>query len=284
MTPVIDCVSNLLTPEIAASRPDWSRQHMGSRFGVAGSTIAGVPLEEQIARMDAAGVDRAILLAPVIGPRGWSGSWSLDARTVLDVVAAHPDRFRCQVGIDPLTDVRGVRELRALVRDDGVVGAHFYPHWFDMAPDDRRIYPLYAACEELGIPVSVQVGQALRYLDDRPIYSRGEPWRLEAVACDFPDLKLLGSHVGWPWTEELVALATTSPHVYISADSYAPRHWGAALDRFLHEDAVGKVLFGTMWPSIAWDRALGEIDEKGLSAPARAALLGGTAARVYDWP
>jgi uncharacterized protein len=283
MTPVIDCVSNLLTPEIAASRPDWSRNHMGGRFKVAASTVAGVPLVEQLRLMDEAGIDRAVLLAPVMGPRGWPGHWALDERPVLDAVAAHPDRFRCQVGLDPLSDVRGVRELRRLVRDDGVVGAHFYPHWFDMAPDDPRAYPLYAACEELGIPVQVQVGHALRYTGERPIYSRGEPARLEAVACDFPDLRVIGSHLGWPWTREMMSLARSCPNVYVCLDSYAPRHWGPDVDRFLREDAEGKVLFGTMWPSIPWARARLEIDEKGLPAAAAAALLGGNASRVYSW-
>jgi predicted TIM-barrel fold metal-dependent hydrolase len=280
---VIDAVSNLLTPEIAALRPDWSRQHMGGRFGVAQETMAGVPLAQQVERMDQAGVDRAVLLAPIMGPRGWPGHWALDARYVLDAVAAHPDRFRCQVGIDPLSDVRGVRELRSLVRDDGVVGAHFYPHWFDMAPDDPRAYPLYAACEELGIPVQLQVGHALKYTGSRPVYSLGEPWRLEAVACDFPELKILGSHVGWPWTEEMVGVATTYANVYLVTDSYAPRHWGPALDRFAREDTAGKVLFGTMWPSIPWDRALREIAEKELPPAAYAGVVGGNAAAVFGW-
>lgn len=283
MSLVIDCVSNLLTPQIAALRPEWSRSHMDGRFGVARDTIAGVPLEQQIALMDESGVDRAVLLAPIMGPRTWQGHWALDAALVLGAVDAHPDRFRCQVGLDPLSDVRGVRELRSLVRDDGVVGAHFYPHWFDMAPDDRRAYPLYAACEELGIPVQIQVGHALRYTDDRPIYSKGQPWRLEAVACDFPGLKIVGSHVGWPWTEEMVGVAATYANVYVVLDSYAPRHWGPALDRFIREDTEGKVLFGTMWPSISWARALSEIADMGLAEASSDALLGLNASAVYAW-
>ena len=281
MTLVVDCVSNIFTPEVVKTRPDWTRRHMGGRFGVGADTFAGVPLGAQLQLMDEAGVDVAILLAPVMGPRGSAGHWALDARVVLDAAAAHPDRFRCQVGLDPLTDVRGVRELRALVRDHGVVGAHFYPHWFDMAPDDRRAYPLYAACEELGVPIQVQVGHALRYTDARPVYSRGEPWRLDVVASDFPDLRLVGSHVGWPWTEEMVAVATTHQNVYLATDSYAPRYWGEALDRFARADEVGKLLFGTMWPSVGWSRALAEIREKSLPTAAETALLGGTAARVY---
>jgi predicted TIM-barrel fold metal-dependent hydrolase len=256
---------------------------MGGRFGVGRDTIAGVPLADQLRLMDQAGVDRAILLAPVMGPRGSPGHWALEVRSVLEAVSAHPDRFRCQVGLDPLTDVRGVRELRRLVREDGVVGAHFYPHWFDMAPDDRRAYPLYAACEDLGIPIQVQVGHALRYTAERPIYSRGEPWRLEVVAADLPDLKLVGSHLGWPWTEEMLAVAMSHANVYVATDSYAPRYWGTSLDTIARGDGCSKVLFGTMWPSVSWERAVQEIDEKQLPARSRAAILGENAARLYGW-
>ncbi len=277
---VIDCVANLFTPAVVETRPDWSRSHMGGRFGVTDGTLLGVSLNRMLDQMDASGVDVVILLAPIMGPRGTPGHWALPAGSVLDAVERHPDRFRAQVGIDPISDVRGVAELRGLAAQ-GIVGAHFYPHWFDMAPDDARAYPFYAACEELGMPIQVQVGNALVYSAARPVRSQGRPSGIDVVACDFPGLTIVGSHVGWPWTEEMIAVTMAHPGVHMALDSYAPSHWGDALDGFVAGTGRHDVLWGTMWPTITWERARADIAAKGLSATASSALLGGNAARVY---
>ena len=65
------------------------------------------------------------------------------------------------------------------VEEFGFVGAHLYPHWFGMEPDDRRLYPFYAKCIELDIPIQMQVGHCLRYSAERPLRSTGRPLALD---------------------------------------------------------------------------------------------------------
>ena len=62
---------------------------------------------------------------------------------------AHPDRFAGLAGIDPFRGMEGVRELERAVREFGFVGAHLYPHHFELAPDHAKYYPYYAKCCEL---------------------------------------------------------------------------------------------------------------------------------------
>jgi predicted TIM-barrel fold metal-dependent hydrolase len=83
-------------------------------------------------------------------------------------------------------DLAGVRALERAVRDDGFVGAHFYPHWFELAPDHARWYPFYAKCCELDVPIQLQVGQSLNYTAEQRLPSVGLPITLDAVACDLP--------------------------------------------------------------------------------------------------
>ena len=87
-------------------------------------------------------------------------------------------------------------EVEHAVRDLGFVGAHLYPHWFDEAPDAAKYYPFYAKCCELGVPIQMQVGHCLVYNPHRRLPTSGDPSVSDRIAMDFPDLKLVGIHIG----------------------------------------------------------------------------------------
>ena len=282
MTSVVDAVSNLFTPPVVASRPDWSALHMASRFSVDTQRLTGVTVREQLREMDAAGIERAILVVQTMGASGTPGFWHMDARAVIEAIENHGDRFSGQVGIDPTSGVEGIRRLRSLVQDHGFVGAHYYPHWFDLSPNASLAYPFYETCTDLGVPIQIQVGQALIYNRHRPMRSLGQPIELEPIALQFPNLRVIGSHLGYPWTDEMIALAHVHPNVFICTDSYAPKHWPERMNAFVAGEGNGKVMFGTMWPTIGYQRAIDEIRAKGLSEGALANLLGGTAISVYQ--
>jgi predicted TIM-barrel fold metal-dependent hydrolase len=279
--PVIDIVCNLFTPEVVADRPPWTADFLGAKIGAPSRTLSGLTVEEHVAMLDEAGIDRAFLVAPKMGRVGLPASWRMDVRHVIDAVQARPDRFSGLVGIDPYEGVRGTTELARLVTEYGFVGAHCYPHWFELAPDDRRYYPFYAKCVELDVPIQTQVGHCLRYSREQPLRSVGRPITLDTVACDLPDLKIIGIHVGWPWTEEMISVAYKHRNVYIGSDAYAPKHWDPAFVRFIDSWGSEKVLFGTDWPVIDPVRARREIDGLDLRATSRARLLGGNAAALY---
>ncbi|MGH7784269.1 MAG: amidohydrolase family protein, partial [Candidatus Binatia bacterium] len=209
-------------------------------------------------------------------------NWQLPYEMVSDVIKKYPQRFRGLAGIDPNEGMDGVRKLEYAIRELGFIGAHLYPHWFELAPDHRKYYPFYAKCVELNVPIQMQVGHCLLYSKERPLKSVGRPITLDTIACDFPELKLIGIHTGWPWVEEMISVAWKHPNVYIGTDAYAPKYWKPELIHFIDSWGQTKVLFGTDFPVIEFRRATAEVDELNFKAASKEHLMWKNAARVYD--
>lgn len=276
----VDIVANLFTREARALRPNAMRDFYVEKIGI-GGTYDGVSLEEMLARMDAAGIARAFLVAAKCGRRGLPASFRVPETMVRDAVAAHPHRFSGLVGIDPTEGMEGVRALERAVREHGFIGAHYYPHWFEIAPDDRRLYPFYVKCIELDIPIQMQVGQSLIYNPAQPLPSVGRPITLDTVACDLPELKLIGIHIGIPWTEEMIAMAWKHANVFIGSDAHSPKYWPQSFVHYLNSYGQDKVLFGTDFPILDFERTRREIDALGLKPEILPKLLRDNANRVY---
>ena len=233
------------------------------------------PIEATIESMDAAGVDVGLLTA-------WRGPYGQDLISndlVARWVRSHPTRFAGLAAVDLDHPMEAVRELRRRVRDDGFVGLRLLPWLWNAAPTDRRYYPLYAECVELGVPFCTQVGHTgpLRPSETgRPI-----PY-IDQVAIDFPELTVVCGHIGYPWTEEMIAVARKHENVYIDTSAYTTRRLPAELVAFMKTRTGGrKVLFGSNFPMIGHSRALDGLDDLGLSEDTRADYLAGNAERVF---
>ncbi|MCW2544915.1 MAG: amidohydrolase 2, partial [Frankiales bacterium] len=133
----------------------------------------------------------------------------------------------------------------------GLRGLNLQPAFFDRSIDDRELYPVYARAEELGLIVALHTGvhySRARYLDHE------QPLRLDRVAVDFPDLRLVACHAAWPWTGELCAVARRHPTVFLDVGAVRPRYVGeqdtgwAPLRRFMDTVLREQVLFATDWP------------------------------------
>lgn len=280
----IDAVVNIWTPETLALRPDWARDFFVGKMKANPDLMAGLPLETMIERMDAAGIERAFLVAPKSGRVGLPGCYHLPYGIVARAVERYPERFSGLAGIDPFEGMAGVRALESAVRDDGFIGAHCYPHWFDLAPDHAKYYPFYAKCCELDVPYQLQVGQSMIYAPQHRTLSVGRPLTLDPVACDFPELKLIGIHVGIPWHDEMIAMAWKHPNVYIGSDAHSPKYWPASFVHYLRTYGQDKVIFGTDFPVLDFARTLDEIAALDLPAGVLEKFLRGTVSRLYRLP
>ncbi|WP_026341815.1 amidohydrolase family protein [Actinomadura atramentaria] len=230
------------------------------------------PVEDTLRAMDAGGVDVALMSA-WYGPEGDLVSND----EVADFVAVAPDRFAGIASVDLRRPMEAVRELRRCVRDLGFRGLRVVPWLWERPPTDRLYYPLYAECVELGVPFCTQVGHTgpLRPSETgRPI-----PY-LDQVALDFPELVIVGGHIGYPWTEEMVAVCRKHPNVYIDTSAYTVRRYPPELVRYLN-DPRHKVMFGTNYPMIAPERALRGLDALDLPDEQKQAFLSGNATRVF---
>lgn len=260
----IDAVCNFEFDMPGIDRPEWSKTFITEKIGMDGKVINGYTIDSFIEKMDRAGIDHVFLIAVRAGSAMHRIHRHISYDLVAEVCARRPDKFSGLAGIDPTQGMAGLRELERGIRDFGFVGAHLYPHWFEMAPDHARYYPFYAKCCELDVPIQMQVGHCLRYSVERPLRSVGRPITLDTIACDFPELKLVGIHVGWPWTEEMISVAYKHPNVYIGSDAYGPKHWPPSFVHFINSWGKKKVLFGTDFPVVDLERARREIEDLNL--------------------
>lgn len=234
-----------------------------------------IPIQATLSAMDTASVDFGLLSAW----RGPNGMDLISNDEVAGWISLHPKRFAGLATVELDKPMAAVRELRRRVRDDGFVGLRVVPWLWNAPPTDRRYYPLFAECVELGVPFCTQVGHTgpLRSSETgRPI-----PY-IDQVALDFPELIIVCGHVGYPWTEEMVAVARKHENVYIDTSAYTIKRLPQELVRFM-KTGTGqrKVLFGTNYPMIAHAYALAGLDELGLDDDACRDYLHGNAERVF---
>jgi predicted TIM-barrel fold metal-dependent hydrolase len=232
-----------------------------------------LPVSATIAAMDAGGVTCGLACA-WYGPDGPM----ISNDEVAGFVAQYPDRLVGVASVDLRRPVDAVRELRRAVRERGFKALRVVPWLWGLPPNDRRYYPLFLECVELGIPFCTQVGHTgpLRTSETgRPI-----PY-LDDVALEFPELTIVGGHIGYPWTTEMIALATKYPNVYIDTSAYSVRRYPPELVAYLRTNGRRKVLFGTNYPMITAARALDGLDALGLDDEARDLFLSGNARRVF---
>jgi predicted TIM-barrel fold metal-dependent hydrolase len=280
----IDIVANLWGPE------EVSAKHLGvdevflEKVRFPRELWGGVPVEGMLERMDRAGIERALVPATRAGDVRLKYSFAIPYERVASVVEQHPDRFSGLAGVDPTRIHQGVKELERGITEFGFVGAHLYPHWFEKAPDDKVYYPFYEKCCELDVPIMMQVGHCLDYNRDRVLPSVGRPITLDRVAIDFPELKLIGIHLGWPWTEEMIALAYKHEKVYMCGDAYGPRHWPKEYIHFINSWGQDKVMFGTDWPVVDFERAMAEIEEFDLRPEPKRKFLRDNAMELFKLP
>ena len=231
-----------------------------------------LPVAATIREMDAAGVAKGLISAWV-APR----NTMISNDEVAGFVSEFPDRL---VGIGSANiarPMRAVAEIRRCVEELGFKGIRVLPWLWELPPTDRLFYPVYAACCELGVPFCTQIGHTGPLMPSevgRPIY-------LDRVALDFPELVIVAGHIGYPWTDEAVAVATKHVNVYIDTSAWTARRFPPQFVDYLRSNGSRKVLFGSNYPMITPTKAMDGLDDLELSPETRALFLGGNAQRVY---
>ena len=204
--------------------------------------------DEVIELLDAAGIDRTL----ITGFDEWSSVHEtfIPNELVAALAERHPDRFIPFAGVDLLKGMEAVRELERLVSERGFRGLSLRPFMIGLPADDRRYYPLYAKCVELDVPLSIHTSANWTTV---AVNDLGHPRHIDAVAADFPELRIVMSHAGYPWVLEACLLAWKYPNVYLELAAHRPRYLAAPgtgwepLLRFGQTTIADKVLFGTGW-------------------------------------
>ncbi len=231
-----------------------------------------LPVSTTLAAMDQARIDKALISAWVAPHRVM-----ISNDEVAGFVAEAPTRLIGVGSVNIARPMEAVREIRRCVRDLGFKAIRVLPWLWETPPTDRRFYPVYTACADLGVPFCTQIGHTGPLMPSevgRPIY-------LDQVALDFPELTIVGGHIGYPWTDEAIAVATKHENVFIDTSAYTTRRYPAPLVEFMRSHGREKVLFGTNYPMIPPARALEGFDALGLDPDAAAKFLSENAVRVF---
>ncbi|MGH3472700.1 MAG: amidohydrolase family protein [Nocardioidaceae bacterium] len=182
-------------------------------------------------------------------------------------VAAAPDRFVGAAGYNPFRITESLQTIETCVRERGFTYVYFHPITFGIAPNDRRCYPLYAKCVELGVPVGLQVGHSAEPLPSGP----GRPMLVDDVAIEFPTLRINLSHTGWPWTGELISMLWRHPNVYGDISAYYPKSLDPELVRAMNRQLRGKIMIGSNGLDLR--RCAEELDALGLTDKTKERVL-----------
>jgi hypothetical protein len=238
----------------------------------------GVPIEATIDAMDGAGVGFGLLTA-WHAPREGA---LISNDEVAGWVRAHPERFAGLAAVALDRPMEALRELRRCVSELGFIGLRMLPWLWEAPPTDRRYYPLYAACVELGVPFCTQVGHTGPLHPSEP--GRPIPY-IDQIALDFPELVIVGGHVGYPWTEEMIAICRKHENVFVDTSAYTSGRLPPELVAYMKtRGGRRKVLFGTNYPMIFHTRALEGLDALDLDEETRGLYLDGNTRRVFGLP
>jgi uncharacterized protein len=203
---------------------------------------------------------------------------------IAEAAAANSDIMIAFASIDPHKGKRGAIEARDLIEKHGVKGFKFHPPLQDFDPGDRMAWPLYEVIDHYGLPAIFHTGHSgmgtgmpagggirLKY---------GQPILVDDVAVDFPNMKIVLAHPGWPWTDESLSMALHKPNVFIDLSGWSPKYFPPQIVRYANSQLGHKFLFGSDFPLIPPDRWIAAFDEAGFKPELRDPILKGNAARL----
>jgi len=203
-------------------------------------------VEDFVVQLNKMGVEKAVIFN--LDEETPSGITGLPNDYYADIVRQFPNKFIGFAGIDPLKGMSAVREIRRSY-DLGLRGVAVRPFMFKMPPTHAKMYLIYSTCIELDIPIwfHLSINYSTYSMEvERPIY-------LDLVAQDFPELKMIAGHGGWPWINEMVAVAWRNPNIYIDIASYLPKYIGMKgtgwepLIHYGNSILQDRILFGSTW-------------------------------------
>lgn len=263
----------------AERKPATSPEGKPSRKRKGGSMLSGhATTSACLADMDELGYTHISVCATKMWSYYYHRDFIMDypIEAVAEAVAESDGRIIGTASYDPFRITESCAEIEKAVKEHGFRYVWFHPLSYGLPPNDRRFYPLYAKCVELGIPVGFQVGQSAEVLPS----NGGHPMLADDIAIEFPTLRMNLSHTGWPWVDEWCSMLWRHPNVYGDISAYYPHSLDDRLIRFMDSSrGRDKVLFGTN--GLGLERCKDEFLELDISEETKRMVLHDNAARFF---
>ena len=205
---------------------------------------------------------------------------SNQAEESLAAIAAHPDRFFGSFEVDPNQGMDGVRALEHAVKELGVKAATAFPAGYtpQVPINDKKMYPIYAKCVELDIPICVCAGIP----GPRVPFGPQDVALIDEVCWFFPDLKFVMRHGAEPWADLAVKLMLKWPNLYYSTSAFAPKYYPADIVHFANTRGADKVMYAGYYPmGLELDRIWAEMPGVGFRDHVWPKFLHENATRVF---
>lgn len=221
-------------------------------------------LKQLLKEMEQSNVSRAVIHAEYeFGERP-----SELNKHVANIVKQYPNKFSGFGTIDltrlePLYLLKQVEEIYEL----NLKGVNLQPVFFDVDPLERRLYPVYAMAEKLGLIVSFHTGI---HFSLKTSITKNNPLFIDQIAIDFPTLNIIACHAGWPWIPEMVAVARRHSNVFLEFGGLNPKYIGypgsgwETMFSLMNNLLSDQILFGTDWPVIPMSKAITSWQQLGL--------------------
>ena len=215
-----------------------------------------LPLDLTIASMNQARVSKGLICS-------WQGPLGalISNEEVAHFIEQYPDRFVGIASVKLNKPIEAIEELNHCVNNLGFKGLRIVQWLWNLPPTHAYYYPLFATCVQLNIPVCLQVGHTGPLMPTevgRPI-----PY-IDQIALDFPDLKIVCGHIGYPWTTAMIAVATKHKNVFIDTSAYTAKRYPKELVFYMKNHGQDKVLFGTNYPMITHQKCLENLQDLNL--------------------
>ncbi|MDP6376302.1 MAG: amidohydrolase family protein [Pseudomonadales bacterium] len=189
----------------------------------------------------------------------------------------YPGKILPAMIVNPLEGFAEIERVVEYHERFGVRCLRIPPFRYTLPPTDRVYWPFYVKVLELDMAVSMNAGMPG---PRRPGYVQN-PAYYDEVAYHFQDLRLIMTHCGQPWIEEVISTIMHWDNVYMSCTSVAPRYWPENFVQFINTRGREKMMFGTEYPTIPWDRGRAEVDALELRESVVKLFLRDNARRAY---
>jgi predicted TIM-barrel fold metal-dependent hydrolase len=193
-------------------------------------------------------------------------------------LASHPARFFARSEADPRRGMDDLRRLERLAREWTLHLVTISPARLFVPVDDKRCWPLFAKCSELGVALCPSLGVP----EERVPFGPQKVERIDAVACAFPELRIVMRGGCEPWQALAVLLMRRHPNLSFATAPLAPSELPAEVLAFANEDGAHQVLFASDAPPAARERFYKELPALPLAPHARRRFARDNAARILQ--
>lgn len=246
-----------------------------------GHSIELKTFDQMLEEFSESGVERLVLFA-------WDAESTnhrprVSNEFVAKIVERYPDQIVGFASVDPHKKT-AMKDLEFAIRELKLSGLKLHPQVQAFEPNNRAFYPIYSRCVEYGVPVTFHTGSTywgaglqggggvkLRF---------SNPMLLDDVAADFPDLKIIMAHPGWPWQDEQLAVAMHKENTYIDLSGWSPKYFSPLLVTYMSKLIPQKFLFGTDYPMLSPKRWLQDFDGLHFTEEVKRMILGDNARKL----